>query len=90
VLVLSRCHALIMQYHLMGYKGTMSDSESTIMRNAIIYKTTGRNSFAVQMDHWPGVVEIHCANISTKVIINLYLTFCYHVFQIAIMLKIYD
>ena len=48
----------------------MSDSESTIMRNAIIYKTTGRNSFAVQMDHWPGVVEIHCANISTKVCIS--------------------
>ena len=37
------------------------------MRDAVIYRATGRNSFAVQMHHWPGVVEIHCANICTKV-----------------------
>jgi hypothetical protein len=44
----------------------MQSDTKVVMRGAVIYRATGRNSFAVQMQHWPGVVEIHCANICTK------------------------
>jgi hypothetical protein len=37
------------------------------MQPAVIYRGTNRDAYAVQIQGWPGVVEIHCAVVHTDV-----------------------
>jgi hypothetical protein len=37
------------------------------MQAAVIYRGTARDAYAVQIQGWPGVVEIHCVCIHTDV-----------------------
>lgn len=37
------------------------------MQNAIIYRGITKNAFAVQVEGWPGVVEVHCSCIHSDI-----------------------
>jgi hypothetical protein len=41
--------------------------ESIRMQAAVVYRGTARDAYAVQIQGWPGIVEIHCACVHTNV-----------------------